>query len=428
MRTWREFQSFDRPIQVVLANMLINNTGFYMLLPFVAGHMSGTLGFAAASVGLVLGTRTFTQQGMFLVGGTLSDRWGHKPVIVAGCLLRGVGFGLFGALESLPGLVFAAALSGFAAALSTPSVRAYLAVRAGERRPEAFALLNVTLFVGSLLGPLFGALLLALDFRSVAFTAGGLFVVLSLLQWRLLPDSASAAVAAPRQAVLRDWQSVLRNNAFVLFALGMVGYFTLYNQVYLAFPLEIRRVSGSETAVGVLFAASAMAGALVQVPVAAWAGTRWQASQAITRGLALMGVAFAPLVLAAPWLPLSAGPDAAWHIMVINLLPVTLSYAALFVGELLVQPFTMDTVARLGQERLTGTYLGMYYLVQGIGATLGSVAVGLAFDAVADGAFPALPWLLLLGVGLGSSVSIAWLGRPDGVLQTAVLGAGASRR
>jgi len=419
VQTWRQFRSFSGAIQVVLSNMLINNTAFYMLVPFIAGHMSGTLGFAAASVGLVLGTRTFTQQGMFLIGGTLSDRWGHKPVIIVGCLLRGLGFGLFGVLESLPGLIFAAALSGFAAALSTPSVRAYLALEAGPRRPEAFALLNVTLFVGSLIGPVLGAALLGLDFRWAAFTAGGLFLVLAILQWRLLPAHKHVAQATPRQAVLRDWQSVLGNHAFVLFALGMVGYFTLYNQVYLAYPLEIWRLTGSDLAVGVLFAASALVGALAQVPIAAWAGARWTPTEAIARGLGLMGLAFVPLLVAAPLLPVSSA-DLAWLVLAINLAPVALSYALLFLGELLVQPFTMDTVARLGNERLTGTYLGMYYLVQGMGATVGSLVVGLASDAVAGGAYQSLPWLLMLGVGLGSCASITWLGR-RGVLGKAQL-------
>ena len=62
--------SFDRPVKLLLVNQLTINVGFYMLMPYLAGHLSGTLALPAALVGLVLGVRNLSQQGMFLVGGT----------------------------------------------------------------------------------------------------------------------------------------------------------------------------------------------------------------------------------------------------------------------------------------------------------------------------------------------------------------------
>jgi MFS family permease len=37
---------------------------------------------------------------MFLVGGTLADRLGYQPLIVAGCVLRTVGFAMLGLVAS----------------------------------------------------------------------------------------------------------------------------------------------------------------------------------------------------------------------------------------------------------------------------------------------------------------------------------------
>ncbi|MGW0595492.1 MFS transporter, partial [Streptosporangium sp. NPDC002607] len=76
-------RSFDRPVRLLLVNQLTINTGFYMLMPYLAGHLSGALALPAALVGLILGIRNLSQQGMFLIGGTLADRLGHKPMIVA---------------------------------------------------------------------------------------------------------------------------------------------------------------------------------------------------------------------------------------------------------------------------------------------------------------------------------------------------------
>ena len=70
----KQFRALDRPAQVLLLNMLINNIGFSMLIPYLATHMSADLGLAAWLVGLILGVRNLSQQGLFLIGGSLSDR------------------------------------------------------------------------------------------------------------------------------------------------------------------------------------------------------------------------------------------------------------------------------------------------------------------------------------------------------------------
>ena len=61
------------------------NLGFFMVLPYLAAYLTDGLGMAAATVGLVLGARTLSQQGLFLPSGALVDRVGPWPSIVAGC-------------------------------------------------------------------------------------------------------------------------------------------------------------------------------------------------------------------------------------------------------------------------------------------------------------------------------------------------------
>ncbi|WP_425341955.1 hypothetical protein [Amycolatopsis coloradensis] len=89
------FRSFDHPVRLLL-NQFTINAGFYMLMPYLAARLSGDLELADWTAGLILGVRNFSQQGMFLIGGTLADRFGYKPLIVAGCALRTGGFALLG--------------------------------------------------------------------------------------------------------------------------------------------------------------------------------------------------------------------------------------------------------------------------------------------------------------------------------------------
>jgi MFS family permease len=401
----RQFRSFDRPIRVLVINSLINNIGFYMLIPFLAGYFANNLGLVAWTVGLVLGARNLSQQGLFIVGGSLSDRVGYKPVIVAGCVLRAIGFAMFGLVESLPGLVIASLLSGFAAALSTPAARAYLAHESGERRPEAFALLGVAFDAGSLIGPIVGAILLGTfsDFRLVCAAAAGLFLVLAFLQWRYLPHRAGVEAGSTRP-ILQDWREVLGNRAFVLFALGMLGYFALINQMYMGIPLEVRRLTGSDASVGLLFTFAAILSIAAQVEVTAFSVARWRPPLAIATGMALMGLSFVPVLLASPVLPVDM-------LGLANLAPVVLTVALLELGVMLAQPFAMDLIPTLGAGRLIGTYIGMYYLVQGVGGALGNLATGAAFDLARDTHLVSLPWVALTLVGLASATSIVLLDR-----------------
>ncbi len=286
--TVAQIRSFNRPIQLLLLNQLTINTGFYMLMPYLANYLAGDLGLAVWLVGLILGVRNLSQQGMFLLGGSLADRLGYKPMILAGLALRTVGFGLLGFVDSLPALILASVLTGLAGALFNPAVRAYLAQEAGDRKVEAFAVFNVFYQTGILIGPLIGLLLGGIAFQVTCAVAAGLFAVLAVLQARALPARRGSQAGVER-TVFADWREALANRVFLLFSLAMTGSYVLNFQVYLGLPIEVRRVTGGELGVTALFAVSGLLSILGQVRVTAWVKARWAPAQAITRGLALMG-------------------------------------------------------------------------------------------------------------------------------------------
>ncbi|MFD6431676.1 MFS transporter [Streptomyces venezuelae] len=421
-----QVRSYDRSVQLLLANQFTINLGFYMLMPYLAQHLSGTLGLAGWLVGLVLGVRNFSQQGMFLVGGTLADRFGYKPLIVAGCVLRTVGFATLGLVDSVPALLVASAATGFAGALFNPAVRAYLAADAGERRVEAFALFNVFYQAGILLGPLVGMLLTGVDFRVTCLVSAVIFALLSVVQIRALParggndagkrGSAGESVGAGAGAgagagVLAQWRSVVRNRAFLLFSTAMIGSYVLTFQVYLALPLEVRRLGGDgdfgTVAVALLFAASGLATILGQTRVTAWCKERLAPGRALAWGLLCMGVAFVPL-LAATALPVPGGGAGRWLLAAV---PPTLAALLLALGTMIAYPFEMDTIVRLAGNRLVATHYGLYNTICGVGITIGNLLTGVALDAAREAGMSALPWLALLLLGLGCSGALYGLHR-----------------
>lgn len=402
----RSFRTLSGPSRLLVVNQFGINLGFYLVLPFLATYMGG-LGYAAATIGLVLALRNLSQQGLFLVGGSAADRIGCRPMIILGCALRIVAFGLFAFVGTLPGLIVAAVLTGLAGALFNPAVRAYLMHEAGERRAEVFAVFNVFAHAGALVGPLLGAALLAVDFRLVAGVACAVFTVLTVAQLFVLPRRA---IEPQDRGVLGSWREVVTNGRFVLFALGGAGYFALYNQLYLVLPVEAQRVSGVAGAVSAVFVVSTVVGILGQVRITDWCRARWSAGRSMAIGLLVMGLGFVPLAVAGPLL--ATAPPGGWTASgALAALPVLLGTVVFTVGMAMTNPFSMALLPVVGSERLAGTYYGFYYLVSAAVVAVANTGVGELLDRFPDGTGRWVPSAVLLAVGGAGAAVIAAMQR-----------------
>lgn len=168
------FSRYRGETRTLLGAQLVFNLGFYAVIPFLAGAMGGDYGLDAVAVGLVLGARTFSQQGMFLVGGLLADRWGARRAILLGCLVRISGYAALAAASNFSLFLLGAVLTGAGGALFSPALESQLSradsvtdsTRAGGKkgRWSVFVWLSVTGEIGALLGPLLGASLLGWGF------------------------------------------------------------------------------------------------------------------------------------------------------------------------------------------------------------------------------------------------------------------------
>ncbi|GAA0530775.1 putative ABC transport system membrane protein [Saccharopolyspora subtropica] len=410
MRTWRLIRSFPPALQLLLVNQFGVNTGFYLLVPYLAGYLGHALGASAAVVGLVLGVRTLSQQGLFLLGGSAADRWGARGVIVAGCALRAVGFALFAFGTSLPVLLLASALSGLAGALFNPAVRTYLAQEAGDRRAEAFSLFNVFANTGALLGPLLGSALIAVGFQISALVAAVIFAVLTIAQVAVLPVRR---VPRPANSVFTDWRVVLADRRFLAFTAALTGLFALHNQLYLVLPMQAERFTGSPGAVAAVFVVATVATLVLQVRVTDAVKDRWRRGRSIAVGLAVMGAGFAATAAAAAVVP--AAPAADPRDAAVRLLPVLLTAFLLALGVMVAQPFVYELIPSFGRAELAGTYFGVFYVVSGITAAAGNALIGWLTD-LAGREWSWLPATLCVLIGLSSAAAVLVLDRRGGIV------------
>ncbi|MFP5019255.1 MDR family MFS transporter [Pseudonocardia phyllosphaerae] len=403
---WAQFAGLPPVMKLLVSTQLAFNLGFYMVLPYLATHLADDLGLAAAAVGLVLGLRTFSQQGLFVVGGALADRYGAKPVVLTGCALRVLGFVLLGVAGSLTWVIAGALLTGFAAALFSPAVESSLAREAGTRersgegppRAEVFALFAVAGQLGTVTGPLVGTALLLVDFGVACAVGAAGFVLVGLAHWRLLPNRPGEHTGEP---VLAGWGEVLGNRTFLVFAIGYSGYLLCYNQVYLALPAELGRV-GATWLLGFLFVTMSVLVIALQMRVTRWS-RRIGPGRAVVLGFCLMAASFG-VVAVARLLPGLPGHWAAAPAVVMVLL--------LTAGEMLAVPVAQDLVPRLAGERRLGAHFGVLASFGGLMVLLGSTGVGALLGPDVP---PVVPFAVLTAIPLAGAVVLGLLARRGGL-------------
>ncbi|RCX00534.1 MDR family MFS transporter [Marinomonas foliarum] len=360
----KDWQLLSPAGRVLVINGFTFNLGFYMLLPYLADHLQHNLGISGWYVGVIIGLRVLSQQGMFLVGGTLGDRLGYKRLILLGCAVRIIGFTLLGVGQTIPTLILGAFCSGFAGALFTPSSQAYLASEYPEQkaRDKVFALQNLTSGAGMLLGPLVGLSLLYFDFALVGVISAGLFSLLFVIQWCFLPELESQKNTVHAHSHFwKQWSQMLRHKSFMQFVLCASVYQLLFHQLYIAVPHEIRAVTQDVSIITWVFATSSIMGVLMQMPVSRFVESRLGTARGVGLGMAIMGSSYLWLNISLPWLPA---------------LPFVICAVFFSLGSMLVFPLLGSYVPKFCSPKELGSHYGLYSCVGGIYAFIGNISTG----------------------------------------------------
>ena len=95
--------------------------GSFLVVPFIAVYLNQKLGFSVAFVGTQLTIKLFSQRGMMLVGGIVSDRFGPTRIILIGITIRALSFLLYLTGDSAIAISIASVAFGFGGALFIPA-------------------------------------------------------------------------------------------------------------------------------------------------------------------------------------------------------------------------------------------------------------------------------------------------------------------
>ncbi|MDK3076717.1 multidrug efflux MFS transporter MdtH [Enterobacter hormaechei] len=372
---------------LLVDNMLVV-LGFFVVFPLISIRFVDQMGWAALMVGIALGLRQFVQQGLDVFGGAIADRFGAKPMIVTGMLLRAAGFATM-AIAHEPWLLwFSCFLSGIGGTLFDPP-RTALVVKLihPQHRGRFFSILMMQDSAGAVVGALLGSWLLQYDFRLVCATGAVLFILCALFNGLFLPAWKLSTVKAP---VREGLDRVLSDKRFVTYVLTLTGYYMLAVQVMLMLPIMVNDIAGTPAAVKWMYAIEACLSLTLLYPIARWSERRFRLEHRLMAGLLLMTLSMMPIGL------------------VSSLQQLFMLICTFYIGSIIAEPARETLSASLADARARGSYMGFSRLGLALGGALGYTGGGWLFDAGKALHQPELPWVMLGMVGFMTLIALWW--------------------
>ena len=372
---------------LLVDNMLVV-LGFFVVFPLISIRFVDQLGWAALMVGIALGLRQFVQQGLCVFGGAIADRFGAKPLIVTGMLMRAAGFATMGIAHE-PWLLWCSCiLSGLGGTLFDPP-RTALVVKLirPSQRGRFFSLLMMQDSAGAVIGALIGSWLLQYDFRLVCIVGAAVFVLCAGFNAWLLPAWKLSTVKTP---VREGLGRVLRDKRFVTYVLTLTGYYMLAVQVMLMLPIMVNDIAGSPAAVKWMYAIEASLSLTLLYPIARWSEKRFRLEHRLMAGLLFMSFSLLPIGL------------------VNSLQQLFTLICTFYIGSIIAEPARETLSAALADSRARGSYMGFSRLGLAFGGALGYAGGGWLFDVGKALSQPTLPWMMLALIGLITFFALLW--------------------
>ena len=383
------------PVYLMALTIFIDFAGFGIVLPLLP-FWAEQLGAGAFGVGLVLTIYALAQFFFTPVLGTLSDRYGRRPVILASLLIEALSLALSALAGSLAILLVARFIGGLGAS-NIGSAQAVVAdVTPVERRARGMGLIGAAIGLGFVVGPAIGGLLVPLG-PAIPFWVA-MFVVLAnaLLVLRFLPETrhvrttTMAASLGNDQAsippstapvptvpftnhgmggVLAGWRRVLRNPVVARLVIINLLFTVAFTAMEAVFPLFTQHSFGWKAIQnGYIFTYAGVVIVLMQGGLVGQLVKRWGERSLLIAGLVMLAAGLALL---------------SWST---NLALLLVALGIVSISDGAVAPMVSALLSFASPPTKQGETLGLAQGAAGLGRVIGPLAAGSIFAIGGPGA------------------------------------------
>jgi len=356
-----------RSLSFIFITVFVDVLGYSMILPLLPFFVQQQGGNAALAGGLQ-SLYAFLQLFSGPVLGSLSDRYGRKPILVTCLFGTAIAYAIFGLADSIALLYLAVLLDGLTGNNLTTSFTYVADVTTAEERSRGMGLVSAAFGLGLMAGPALGGLLSAYGLFVPAFAAAGIAFVNSLYGLFILPESLPPEKRSrhrPSLNFLAQLRAVLNVQNIRLLLLSLFFLNLAFSGLQANFPLfSNARFQWDARQNGIFFAFVGVIAVFVQGFLFGRLQPRIGEKRLAVLGLALMTVGMVGVALAAQ----------AW--MVYPLVGI----AALGSGTSI--PSLSGMISNRVPENEQGRLMGGNQALLSFTNILGPVMAGLSFDRI----------------------------------------------
>ncbi len=370
----------------VFLAVLIDLMGFGIVLPLLPFYAT-TFHASAIQIGLLYSIYSFAQLIFSPIWGSLSDKYGRRPIMLISTFGASFAYLLFGLAHTLWLLFLSRLIAGIMGG-NISTAQAYVAdVTTHDDRAKGMGLIGAAFGIGFVIGPAVGALLIHPKFlglfhilRRNEFALPGFFAsLLSVSSFLLvlfkLPETVKKQEADSERVIRSSvftktfWQSIINEKGvsgrglFSMFILSMFLLSFAQASLYSSFPLFCKHyLSLSAGQVGVLFAYMGIIAVVIQGGLIKILTKKFAEEKLFLIGSILMVLGFALIPFAASE----------------NLLILFLGL--LSIGGSLNGPTLNSLISKEADPAKVGATMGTSQGIASLGRVIGPTWGGFAYD------------------------------------------------
>jgi len=388
------FRAFPRQFWLIALGVLISSSGSSMIWPFQLIYVSRQLGVPMSTVATLITLSSGVGLLVSFLGGSIADRLGRKPVMIAAQVGHGLAYLLMSLSTTYLGFLIPMAMMSTAMLFYVVGSDSMMAdLLPPEQRAEGYSILRMINNAGIAIGPAIGGFIVSRSYPMAFHLAAGCMLsygFMLLLFVRETLDSRRAPVARPERESFGGYNRVLKDRFFLAFvlilSLGMIAPLMLWTLL----AIYIKQNFGLPE---YLYSWIPITNALMCVFVQVF----------VTR----LSSRFRPLpTLAVGMLVYALGVGSvAW----MNSLPgFVVSMVILTFGELILVPTGTTYVANRAPADLRGRYMSVYWVTWGLSRAMAPLLGGILNDQISPravwhggliiGVLSALGLMLLAGI------------------------------
>lgn len=334
--------------------------GFFLIIPVFALYTEKLEGSTPFLMGCAIGLYGFTQMLLQIPFGWWSDRFGRKKMITIGLGIFAIGSLIAGFSHSIWGVMLGRAIQG-GGAIASPLMALAADSTRTEERTKIMASIGVAIglsfSLALLLGPILGHWI---GVDGIFITTAVLACIAIAALWGIVPNPTRLHTHQDMQSIWAEIGKALHHPELLRLNIGIFILHFIITALFLALPLKLKALIGSETDAHTPFYAVVLISSIIlMVPFVILGEKKRQLKTVLLTAIVFLGISELCLYFyAGKWIPL--------------LLATTLFFTAFNLLEAILP----SLVSKIAPVATKGTSMGLYASFQFLGAFMGGITGG----------------------------------------------------